>query len=553
MNQKLSKLGTQLLQIWGQLGVSQRVSVALATLLVVAGLSSIGYWSGGGNYVLLYGRLSEAEAAKVVASLDEAKIPYKLGGGGGSILVPAEKVHATRMQMALKGIPSGDGVGFEIFDKPNFGISDLVQRANLVRAIQGELARTISQLDDVESARVMIVMPENRLLVERDKHPTASVFVRVRGNVQLAASAVNAIRFLVANSVEGLKPNQVSVMDNQANLLAKNGEEDSLEGNSAGHLTARKNLEGYLAKKIEDMLEPHVGPGNAMVRVAADINLDTITRIEEKFDPEARVIRTETKDEENTDTTTASQNEVAGISANTVTETNSTAAAAGPLNSTRMKKTTGTTEYEVSRSTSNIAQAAGGIKRLTAAVTVASRFEGLGEARKVVNRTPEELEKLRRIVQSALGSDTERGDQVTLEELPFNNDLATQLTEQLDQQGKREFWWELARTAVYPVLALGVLGLFFRLLKRTSADGIPIGIPVGNLAAHGHGNGNGRGNWRGNGHDHPDLSNPDRRRQPGGNALTIEALQQLIKENPTAMSQAIKHWLARGNAKPDRD
>src|SRR4051812_29324430 len=178
----LSKLGTQLLNIWRQLGASQRVSVICATLVLVGGLSAIGVWSSRGDYGLLYGRLSDSESSKVIAALDDAKVPYKIGAGGSSIMVPADKVYQMRMQLAGRGIPQGDGVGFEIFDKQNFGISDFVQRANYVRAVQGELGRTISQINEVESARVMIVLPENRLLLDKDKFPTASVFVRVRGN-----------------------------------------------------------------------------------------------------------------------------------------------------------------------------------------------------------------------------------------------------------------------------------------------------------------------------------------------------------------------------------
>src|SRR5215831_3314939 len=213
MNRNLSKLSTQLLEIWRQLGTSQRISVITATLVVVCGLGALAFWSSRAEYSLLYGKLSDSESAKVIAALDDAKVPYKIGSGGSSILVPADKVHLMRMQLAGRGIPQGDGVGFEIFDKPNFGISDFVQRANYIRAVQGELARTISQLDQVESARVMIVMPENRLLTDSQRKPTASVFVRVKGNGQLPSSSVNSIRFLVANSVEGLQAAHVSVVD----------------------------------------------------------------------------------------------------------------------------------------------------------------------------------------------------------------------------------------------------------------------------------------------------------------------------------------------------
>jgi len=209
-------------------------------------------WSGRAEYALLYGKLDEAEAGKVVAALDDAKVPYKITRGGGSIMVPSDKVHAMRMQLATKGIPrAGDGVGFEIFDKPNFGLSDFVQRANYLRAVQGELARTVSQVDSIESSRVMIVMPENRLLTDSSKRPTASVFVRVKGNATLPQQTVNAIRFLVANAVEGLNANYVTVVDNQGNVLSENSEDGSLVGLSTSQLAARKNIEQYLSKKAE--------------------------------------------------------------------------------------------------------------------------------------------------------------------------------------------------------------------------------------------------------------------------------------------------------------
>ncbi|HWI57554.1 MAG TPA: flagellar basal-body MS-ring/collar protein FliF, partial [Bacillota bacterium] len=493
------------------------------------------------DYSLLYGRLSDGEAAKVIAALDDAKIPYRVSGGGGAIMVPADKVHVMRMQLAGKGIPRGDGVGFEIFDKPNFGISDFVQRANYVRAVQGELSRTISQLDEVDSARVMIVLPENRLLLDKDKYPTASVFVRVRGNSQLQPQSINSIRFLVANAVEGLKPNHVTVVDNLGNVLSENTDNDSLSGLTSTQLAARRNLEQYLAKKAQDMLEKVLGPGQAIVRVSADINYDTITRTEEKFDPDGQVLRSQTKNDENTDSTTASTTAPVGISANTSTDTNSTTASAAPLNSTKNKKAVTTVQYEVGKSTSNVVQGAGGIKRLSAAVTVAARFEGTGTERKLATRSPEELEKLRRIVSSALGiqtgSDNARSDTITLEELPFNDQFATDLTRELDQQQKHEFWWNLARNAVYPALGLVALVILLRLFKRTPVQEIPIGIPVGRLMAaqkaNGNGQGNGQGHWSSEG-------------MPG--VVTVDVLNRLIKENPANMTQAIREWMDKGRS-----
>jgi len=535
MNRNLSKLGTQLLDIWKQLGASQRVSVLAATLVVVGGLISLALWSSRTDYGLLYGKLSDAESAKVIAALDDAKVPYKIGSSGGAIMIPADKVYQMRMQLAGRGIPQGEGVGFEIFDKPNFGISDFVQRANYVRAVQGELSRTISQLNEIESARVMIVLPENRLLLDKDKHPTASVFVRVRGNTQLPTTAINSIRFLVANSVEGLKPNNVSIVDNLGNVLSENTDNDSLTGLTTTQLTARRNLEQYLGKKGQDVLEKVLGPGQAIVRVSADINFDTVTRTEEKFDPDGQVIRTQTKNDENNDSSTSNGgNSPAGLTSNVATETNATQTAAAPVNNTKNRKTTSTVEYEVGKTTSSVIQSAGGIKRLTAAVTVAARFEGEGADRKVVPRTPEELEKLRRIVQNAVGTDTTRGDQIALEELPFNDQFATEITRELDQQQKHQFWWDLARNGAYPALGVLALIILIVLFKRTPVQEIPIGVPVGRIGngkANGNGNGNGHGDWT-------------REGQPG--VVTIDVLNRLVKENPTNMTQAIREWMNKG-------
>ena len=387
MNKNISQLGQQLAGIWKQLGLNQRISIVLATLAVLGGLAGVAWWSSHSEYSLLYGKLDEGEAAKVIAALDEAKVPYQISRGGGAIMVPADKVYQVRMQMAGKGIPRGEGVGFEIFDKANFGISDFVQRANYTRAVQGELARTISQLDEVENARVMIVMPENRLLTDTQRKPTASVFVRVRGSAQLPASAVNSIRFLVANSVEGLQVNNVSVVDNMGNVLSQNDDSGSVTGLSNSQLAARREVEQYLSKKAEGMLEPVLGPGQAVVRVSAEINWDTTTRTEKKFDPEGQVARTTTTTDEDTDTDTTPAGGAPGSGAGATADgDNTNAPAAAPVNSSRSRKKNTSNTYDINEITSSVVESAGGYKRLSAAVFVAQRFEGEGAARKAVPR-----------------------------------------------------------------------------------------------------------------------------------------------------------------------
>src|ERR1017187_514235 len=535
MNNNFSKLGQQLLTIWGQLGASQRVSVLAATFVLVAGLAATALWSSYAEYGLLYGGLSDTESAKVVAALGDAKVAYKVGSGG-AIMVPSDKVYTMRMQLASKGIPQGDGVGFEIFDKPNFGISDFVQRANYLRALQGELSRTISQLDEVKAARVMIVLPENRLLLDKDKFPTASVFVRVRGNSQLPPQTINSIRFLVANSVEGLKANHVAVVDNLGNT-EEISDNESLAGLSISQLAARRSLEQYLSKKAQDMLETVLGPGQAIVRVSAEVNYDTITKTEEKFDPDRQVVKSQTKNDENNDTSSAMNTVPTGISGNTVTETNGAMASATPVNNSKNHKSVSTVEYEIGKTTSAMTQGAGGIKRITAAVTVAQQFEGTGTDRKPVVRTPEEIAKLQRIVSSALDADTTRGDTIELAELPFNDQAATDMTQQLDQQDKPDFWWNLARNAVYPALGLVAFFILLRTFKKTPVQEIQLGIPVGRLGYKiGNGNGNGHSTRFGEHNFEP---------QPG--VVTVDVLNRLIKDNPNNMTQAIREWMNRGH------
>jgi flagellar M-ring protein FliF len=533
MNQSLANFAKQLRGIWGQLGLNQRVSVVVATAVVLGGLGAVTVWSSRTSYALLYGKLSDGEAGKVVQALDDAKVPYKTGAGGSSIYVPSDKVHQVRMQLASKGMPRGEGVGFEIFDKPNFGISDFVQRANYVRAVQGELARTISELDDIEQARVMIVLPENRLLLDRNRKPTASVYVRVRGNSPLPGQAVNSIRFLVANAVEGLSPNFVTVVDNQGNTLSENVEDDSITGLTGTQLTARRNLEQYLGKKVEGMLEKVLGPGQAIVRVAADLNYDTVTAVEEKFDPEGQVIRSETKNDENVDTSQAASTEAVGVSANTGTNVPS----AAPVSSSRNQKITARVEYEISKTTSNIFMAGGGLRRLSAAVTVATKVSGTGVERKLAPRTPKELDDLRQMVVSALGADTNRTDHVTLVELPFNDEYATEVTRQLQREDQFHFWLGLARSIGYPLFTVAIVLLLVRLLKKTPVDELPIGVPVSQLAKNLNGNGNGNGTeWK---------------RHAGQEVVTVEVLNQIVKENPGNMSHAIRNWMAREGNHPE--
>jgi len=535
-----SQIVQQLLTLWKQLGINQRISLVMAAGVVMIGLGALVIFSTRVDYALLYGKLDDAEAAKVIAFLDTEKVPYKISRGGGSISVPADKVHLMRMNLAAKGIPrSSSGVGFEIFDKPNFGISDFVQRANYLRAVQGELERTIAQVDSVESARVMVVMPENRIVVDNFKKSTASVFVKTRGNTPLPPQTVNAIQFLVANAVEGLKPNNVSVVDNLGNVVSGTEEEDSLANLTNTQLKTRKEYELYLAKKAESMLDKVLGAGQSVVRVSAEINFDTSTKTEEKFDPESTVARMTTINDETVDTMTTSPAEssasmaangggVPGTQINSSTEGPSTTntPAAVPTNSNRTHKKVTNNQYEISKQTSNLTQTAGSLKRLSAAVFIAQRYTNDGPNRVGIQRTPEQISQLKKIVQSAIGiqdgaiDSTLRKDEITLEEIPFNDQPAIEIEKKIEKEQTKQFWWSLGKNSIYPVLTLIVLYVFWRLFKQTPSENIPIGVPIGDAAAK--------------------VANT---KEP---VITVEALNQLVRENPGNMTQAIRTWMNKG-------
>ncbi|HTI70335.1 MAG TPA: flagellar basal-body MS-ring/collar protein FliF [Candidatus Limnocylindria bacterium] len=553
MNQSFTQIVQQLKAIWKELGINQKVSIVVATVAVLAGLGGVAAWSGRTEYVPLYSKLDEGEASKVLAVLDDAKIPYKVEKGSGTIFVPADKKPLMLIQLAGKGLPKGGEIGMEIFDKPNFGLSDFIQRANYIRAIQGELARTIGQIDGIEGARVMVTMPPNRLLVDYQSKPTASVFVRVRGNIVLPQTTVNAVRYLVANSVEGLVANNVTVADNLGNTLSEHSDSESIGGLTATQLAARKSYELYLTRKAQDMLEAVIGPGQAIVRVAVDVDQTTLHREEKKFDPDGQVLRTGTITDENTDSQSIGQTPggTPGVPTNANTETNSATGNAQTTKSVTKKKES-KQQYEINEITSTMTQGAGGVRRISAAVFVATKMTGPSTNRVAQPRTPEEIAKIKKAVQSALGiqevgGEGGRKDELTVEEMAFNDEPQQQLATQLEQGERRRFWSDILKNAMYPALGLCVVAAFWRVFQKTPLEQIPIGVPVGDgqmngMAPNGMRNGNGHRNGNGNGNNH----GLDGESESEKYVMTVDIMNELVKQNPQNVTQALRNWMVRG-------
>ncbi|MGH7956007.1 MAG: flagellar basal-body MS-ring/collar protein FliF, partial [Opitutaceae bacterium] len=401
-----------LVDLWKQLGVNQRVSLVVAALAVAGGLIGVVLWSQRPDYQLLYARLGDKDAAAVISYLQSQSISHQVAAGGSAVQVPSNMVYKLRMDLASKGLPSGDGVGFEIFDKGQFGLSDFVQRTNYLRAVQGELARTITQLQGVRSARVMIVQPENRLLLtEQGVKSTASVFVDLGGG-RLEIDQVDAIRHLVANAVQGLATDQVAVVDNRGRTLSAELKQDPMLGSATSQMRYRQQVEDYLSRKVESMLATVIGPGNAVVRVSAEIETDATTLTSEKYDPEGQVVRSQTQTEDTTNSSEArNTGGAAGVSAN-VPEKAPAVDAKGPTSTSEQTRKNRTTTYEINRTMTSVTRTPGTIKNLTAAVFIAPRLSAPAAASastdgaaavapQVRKRSAQELDALRQVVINA--------------------------------------------------------------------------------------------------------------------------------------------------------
>ena len=513
-----------LFALWGQLGANQRVSLGIAAMVVVAGLAALVSWSRRPDYQLLYGRLGEKDASAVISYLQTAGIPHRIEAG--AVFVPADQVHRLRMDLAGKGLPAGEGIGFEIFDKGNFGVSDFVQRTNYARALQGELARTISQLEGVRSARVLIVQPENRLLlVDQSIKPSASVFIEL-GGTRISPEQVNAIRHLVSNSVQGLLPDAVAVVDNRGHVLSEELKNDPLLATASSQIRYRQSVEDYFGRKVESMLSAAVGAGNAIVRVSAEVDTDATTIAEEKFDPEGQVVRTQTNTEDTSTSAEGRSGGAVGTAANVPAEATATAGTAGTSPQTRSEQNrkNRTTSYEINSTRTSITRTPGSIRSITAAVFLNQRMGGDSAAPQPQPRTPAELTTLRQLVVNALGVKLTGGltaeNVVALQEIAFPVEPLSVQAEQLRQQNK---WQPYADTALrfLPVLAaVGLVIFFFRRLGREKPEAVPVELLR-------------------------ELPSSDRRSLGGPpGSVTPELINELIRQKPTNVGTALRDWVA---------
>lgn len=465
MKANLSQYIGYIRDMWSKLGVNQRISLVLIMLLLVGASVGLLMWAYRPSYDLLYSRLDQADAGLILEKLRDMNIKYTLRDGGRSIYVPTDKVYDLRLEFAGEGIPKAKGIGFEIFDKTNFGITDFVQRMNYIRAIQGEISRTISQLEEVVSARIHIVIPEAELFSDQQKETTASIALSVKPGAVLSKEQINGIRYLTASAVEGLEPRNITIIDQYGNMLSKNFDPGNASMLSANQLDLQKNVERYFGTKVQSMLEAVLGVNNAIVRVNAELNFEKIEVTEEKYDPESAVVRSEQISSEK-----SSGGPATGGPSGTPSNLEDGQKAQVTGNATQSQKETIKSTYEIDRKVQKVVQSVGDIKKLSAAVFIRKLKDSEGNP---IARESSDLKQLEEIIKSAVGFDETRGDQVVVTETVFNDETVSSNELRLQEAQRWEFIITIVKNASVVILIIVLLIVFSNLIRKSRIDDSP--------------------------------------------------------------------------------
>ncbi len=468
-------------RLTSNLTTRQLLTLGATFAAVVGVVAGFAFWVNAPTYTLLYTDLDPESANAVVTRLKSANVPYKLGAGGRSIEVPDSRIDELRLDLASEGLPTTGRIGFEVFDRTAFGTTEFLEHVNYQRGLEGELARTISTISEVASARVHITLAKDSLFARDSQPAKASVVLKLRSKRPLAPSTVAGIAGLVAGSVESLRPESVMIVDTFGRPLSEEPrDQDPLSGL---HLERQQEIERNLTARVVSLLEPVVGSGRVRVNVSARLENQSQEETEERWDP-TTVLRSR---QLSTDQAAVSAAQgVAGSRANLPPDTSTgTSAPAAPA-PVLAGRTTETTNYEVSKLTRHTIAPGGQLARLSVAVIVdderAASTDADGNPQTTTTpRTAETLDRIRGIVSAAVGLDPARGDQLTVENITFEEAPTA------DEQPGGGWWRDLGPRygidvpgilRVVAVLALAILA-FTTVLRPVVRFALPSALPAG--------------------------------------------------------------------------
>ncbi|MFD1626924.1 flagellar basal-body MS-ring/collar protein FliF [Azospirillum griseum] len=401
---------------------------------------------------LLYAELQPNEAAAIAKSLEASKIPFTVDKTGTRITVPADQVGPVRMKMAAQGLPSGGSVGYELFDKSEgFGATSFMQNINHLRALEGEMARTVQTLNGVQQARVHLVLPKRELFARQQNPATASVFLKLRPGAQLSRENIQAIQQLIAASVPNLDPSRISIVDDKGKLLARGTGNDTADAMMANADEKKQAYENRLARTVEDLLGRTLGYGKVRAEVSADLDFDRITTQSDIFDPESQVVRsTQTVNESNE---SSDRDPLAPVTVDQNLPTAQSGNTNGPLSSNKSRRAEETINYEISKTSKSHVRESGQVRRLSVAVLVDGTYQLSKDNPPAYQpRSEQEIESIKALVRSAVGLDAVRGDTLEVINMRF-------WSPEDDMQKPEDLFMGLGKDDVFRIAEMVVLGI----------------------------------------------------------------------------------------------
>ncbi len=402
------------------------LGIARAALIAAVGAATLGFFVYfAGNLTqpkmsLLYSELDQSDSAAIVSHLEAAGVPFELSPDGRRIMVPTDQVARMRLSMAESGIPNGGSVGYEIFDQSGeLGSSSFVQNINHLRALEGELARTIRSLGYIQNARVHLVLPQRELFSRERNEPSASVVIRLAGTSRLSKSQAAALQQLVSAAVPRLEADSVSIIDHRGRLLARTTSGDDVADLANDAEEMRLNVEQRMSQSVEDLLERTLGAGNVRVTVSAELDFDRITESSETYDPDGQVVRsTQTIEESEQDQDGDGQDPV--TVGNNLPDNDLPQLGGGPTSSSSASRIEETVNYEISKTVRSHVRESGAVRRLSVAVLVNGNYAPNEDDQLIYSpRSEEELLQIEELVKSAVGYDEERGDLIEIANMQF--------------------------------------------------------------------------------------------------------------------------------------
>lgn len=437
------------------LPATQRISYIGGVLIFFGALGFLVYAANRPDYTVLYSNLAQSDMGEIAQALKAKKIEYRISEG--SIEVPRGQLYETRLALAADGIPRGAGAGFEIFDQQKLGSTEFVQKINYQRALQGELARTINGIDEVQESRVHLVLPEDSLFKEDNKPPSAAVVLKLRSGARIDQKKLQGLVHLVAATVRGLQEDRITVMSTDGQVLFKKNSPDETLQLSNTQIERKERMEEDMRQKVQSMLEQVVGPSRVLARVSLDIDLNQVQIAEETYNPDSAVVRSQQR------STETSEGREPGGKGNPDTPINlegkllqNAPSEEGGAKGKQFNRQREVVNYEINKTSKQIVQMPGGIRKISAAVIVDGRYEmKAGEDGKqkqaYVPRSSEEMKSIEELVKKAVGYNEMRGDQITVSNIPFVSNVAGS---EMVQAGNR--WVQMLKTYQKVLMNIGL-------------------------------------------------------------------------------------------------